>query len=41
MLKVCSGGTNEKEEEGGVQEVRSAPTERVAVGTGWPCGWER
>ena len=38
MLEVCSEGTNEKEEEGGIQEVRLAPTGWVTVGTGWYCG---
>ena len=36
MLKVYSGGTNDKEEEGGVQEVRSAPTGRVTSELGGP-----
>ena len=30
--------TNEKEKGGGIQEVRKAPTGRVAVGTRWCCG---
>ena len=40
MLEVCSGVINEKEKGGGVQEVRLAPIERVAVGTWWSCGCE-
>ena len=29
MLEVCSGVTNEKEKDGGVQEVQSAPVGRA------------
>ena len=36
--KSVVGVTNEKEKGGGIQEVRMAPTRRVAVGTWWSCG---